>query len=466
MKYHLFLFFRDFRVKDNIGLWNTMINHENIIPIFIFNDEQINPTKNKYFSHNCVQFMCEGLQDLNNEFKKNKKQLYTFHGKNTIECLTNICNLIDIDGISYNMDYTPFSQTRQKQIKQFCSKFNISHFVYEDYLLAPIGSFLKSDQTHYGIYTPFRNNVLKKQSLIPVIKNTKTQNIILCPELLSLKCYHPISELNKFYNNNSKKLVYGSRKDAIKRLNSTKFMNYDDNRNTLSLQTSLLSAYIKFGLLSIREVFWFFKDYNQYGLIDQLLWREFYYYVAFYNPKILTRGKCYNEKYENVKWVNSKKTLEAWKNGTTGYPIVDAAMIEMNTTGYMHNRARLISSNFLNRMLGQNWKKGEEYFAQTLTDYDPCVNNGNWQWIASCGTDPKPYFQRLFNPWLQSYKVDKDAEYIKKWLPQLKNIPAKELHEWENHFHKYNLTELDYYKPIVDYKEARQRSIEQYKEVL
>ena len=134
-------------------------------------------------------------------------------------------------------------------------------------------------------------------------------------------------------------------------------------------------------------------------------------------------------------------------------------MTQLNTTGYMHNRGRLIVSNFLNRILGMDWRLGERYFAQKLIDYDPCVNNGNWQWIASTGTDPKPYFQRLFNPWLQSAKFDPKAKYIKRWLPQLKNIPPKDLHSWDDVYKDYN---VDYFKPIVDYTEARKRSVQQY----
>ena len=141
-------------------------------------------------------------------------------------------------------------------------------------------------------------------------------------------------------------------------------------------------------------------------------------------------------------------------------------MTELNTVGYMHNRGRLITANFMNRMLGLDWRLGEKYFACSLTDYDPSVNNGNWQWIASTGVDPKPYFQRLFNPWLQGEKFDKDAKYIKKWLPQLKDIPANELNNWEKHYKKYDLKKINYYKPIVDYKDARQKSVKMYREIL
>jgi deoxyribodipyrimidine photo-lyase len=197
-------------------------------------------------------------------------------------------------------------------------------------------------------------------------------------------------------------------------------------------------------------------------LLGQLFWREFYYYICYYYPKVLN-GKNYNEKYDKIKWKYNKNHFDKWTNGQTGYPVVDAGMIELKTSGYMHNRARLITSNFLNRMLGMDWRKGELYYATQLTDYDPAVNNGNWQWIASTGTDPKPYFQRLFNPWLQSEKYDKDAEYIKKWLPQLKDIPSKELHEWDKYCDNYDVKKLGYYKPVVEYKKAREESIKMYK---
>ena len=196
----------------------------------------------------------------------------------------------------------------------------------------------------------------------------------------------------------------------------------------MSIPTTNLSTYIKFGNISIREAYWKFR--KTFGLkntlVSQLYWREFYYYIAFYYPVL--KSENFQSKYDDLEWSYDKRDFRRWYSGNTGYPIVDAGMRELNATGSMHNRARLITSNFLNRMLGQDWRTGEKYYARLLTDYDPAVNNGNWQWIASTGVDPKPYFQRLFNPWLQSKKYDPEADYIKKWIPSLKNIPAKELH--------------------------------------
>ena len=191
----------------------------------------------------------------------------------------------------------------------------------------------------------------------------------------------------------------------------------------------------------------------------------------YFYPKVLETGSNFNPKYDNLKWVSISSDkgvnyLEKWTQGRTGFPVVDAGMTQLNTTGYMHNRARLITANFLNRMLGLDWRLGERYFAIKLTDYDPAVNNGNWQWVSSTGTDPKPYFQRLFNPIIQSKKFDVDAEYIKKWLPQLNDIPAKHIHDWGKYSNEYDLDDINYVAPIVDYKKARQRSIDMYRAVL
>ena len=192
-----------------------------------------------------------------------------------------------------------------------------------------------------------------------------------------------------------------------------------------------------------------------------MIWRDFYFYIANYFPKVLTkRRNALRDKMDKIKWNYNKKYLESWKQGRTGFPIVDAAMRQMNETGYMHNRGRLITSNFLNRILGLDWRHGEKYFAQTLVDYDPCVNNGNWQWIASVGVDTKPSKQRIFNPALQSMKYDREAQYIKHWIPELKFVSAKDIHNWSESHTKHK--NIQYEVPIVDYK-RRDKSIELYK---
>ncbi len=447
----IFIFRRDFRLHDNTGLNWAIKNCQNIIPIFIFTPEQIK--NNKYFSENAVQFMIESLKDLNKNLKKYDSKLHIFQGDN-VEILKKISKKINIDKIVFNMDYTPYAIKRDKQIQSFCDKQGIECVMKQDYLLSNMGDLNKKDKSPYNVFTPFKNNGLKY--------NVKKPEKITIKNLIKKK----LDEDGYIdYKINENLNVNGGRKNAKKKLKNLKnFKNYNDTRNNLDENTTHLSAYIKFGCVSIREVFHKIKKILgiNSGLINQLFWREFYFYIAYYFPFVLKKQNLI-KKYDKIKWNTDNKLFKKWTKAKTGFPVVDAGMTQLNQTGYMHNRARLITSNFLNRMLGYHWSKGEKYFAQKLVDYDPSVNNGNWQWIASTGVDPKPYFQRLFNPKIQSKKFDIDGEYIKKWLPELKDVDSNDLHDWEKNHKKYN---VDYPKPVVNYQEARKKSQEMYKKVL
>ena len=461
MEYTLFIYHRDFRIVDNIGLNYAMQNCNNVLPIFIFTNEQINDN-NKFKSSNSIQFMVESLDNLDKTLKKHNSKMHYFYG-NYIEILEEITNTINVNNIIFNIDYTPYAKKRTEKVEKFCEENKINCITQEDYLLAPIGSFLKSDGDPYTIYTPFKNHVLSLKNLINNPKRIAPKNLSKTNKLNTIS----LDVIDEYYEQNENILVHGGRNNSKKIIRNLKnFNDYQDTRNMLSENTTHLSAYIKYGCLSIREVFYILLNlYNiNHGLIAQLIWREFYFYIANYFPDVL-KGKNYNKKYDKIKWNNSNKLYNLWIQGRTGYPIVDAAMVQINTQGYMHNRGRLITSNFLNRLLGYHWTKGEKYFANKLVDYDPSVNNGNWQWIASTGVDPKPFNQRLFNPWLQSKRFDSDAEYIKRWLPQLKDIPANHLHEWDKHCDKYDLDEIDYVEPCVDYSKARAKSLQIYKSV-
>ena len=435
---NIYLFHRDLRVVDNVGLINSNVD---LVPIFIYTPAQVLPSKNKYFSNNAVQFMSECLDDL----KQNVPELYLFYGE-TLSVLTKIHKKVGIKSFHFNLDYTPFARRRDESIFDFCKSHNIECKTYEDYLLAPMGSFLKKDGKPYVVYGPFKDCVFSHTNSINKPSSVKP-SFIKCPPLNSLTT-------NKiFYKTNPDNLVKGGRDEALQKL---KFHSYEHNQ--LTNATTHLSAYIKFGCISMREAY-YANTNNTYR--QQLVWREFYYYIGVYFPDVIDKSKNFQSKYDAIEWTHNDKLFEAWTKGETGYPIVDACMRELNTCGYMHNRGRLISSNFLNRILNMDWRLGERYFAQKLIDYDPLVNNGNWQWIASTGTDTKPYFQRLFNPWLQGQRFDPQAEYIKKWIPELKDVPPKELHNWEKYCDKYN-----YIKPIVNYEESRKKSIETYKKIL
>jgi len=454
--YTLFIFRRDLRLLDNNGLNYAMDNYDKIVPIFIFTPEQVT-NKNKYKSNNAIQFMCESLKDLDSELKKKGSKLHIFCGEN-IEVLKKIIKNINVESIVFNMDYTPYAIKRDLEIEKLCKKENVKCDMKEDYLLSKIGEYNKKNGEPYTIFTPFKNNGLKYNVDKP--DHSRIKNMVKLNKLKEDKIIK--------YDENNKILVRGGRDNGLEYLRQIKNQKkYDKNRNILNISTTQLSAYIKFGCVSIREVYW--EIVSEFGkgnsLLGQLFWREFYFYICYYFPEVLN-GKNFNKKYDKIKWKWSKKHYDAWCNGETGYPVVDAGMRELNETGYMHNRARLITSNFLNRILGIDWRWSEIYFANKLTDYDPAVNSGNHQWIASVGVDPKPYFQRLFNPWIQSKKFDPEASYIKKWIPGLKNIPAKEIHNWEKYFEDYNLDEIDYFEPIIEYKKGREDSIKMYRKVL
>lgn len=450
----LFIFRRDLRIHDNNALNYAIDNFDEIIPIFIFTPEQVS-NKNNFKSNNSIQFMVESLQNLNDELKKYNSKLHLFYGDNA-KVIKSIINKINIHTIVFNTDYTPYAINRDKSIKQLCERENINCIMMEDYLLDKIGTLNKQNGDPYLVYTPFKNNAMKHKIDEPYIRrnfnNLVKKNISGSTDFIK-------------YDKNNDILVHGGRDEGLKMLNKINDLkDYNKFRNMLDYDTSQLSAYIKFGCISIREAYWKIKDNltARNDLIAQLIWREFYYYIAYYFPDVLN-GYNFNKKFDGIKWNKNKNNFNKWCNGETGYPIVDAGMIELNTTGYMHNRARLITANFMNRLLGYDWLLGEQYYATQLTDYDPSVNNGNWQWIASTGVDTKPYNQRVFNPWTQSKKYDPDAFYIKKWLPQLKNIPENELHNWDKHFHKYNLKDIKYFEPIVDYEDAREMSLKMYK---
>jgi deoxyribodipyrimidine photo-lyase len=504
-EYTLFIFRRDFRVNDNTGLIHAIKEYkENIIPMFVFTPEQIDKKKNKFRADNGVQFMIKSLEDLDKKLRSYGSKLHLFYGDN-IDVIKNIHNAIKensggkscLKAVVFNQDYTPYARERDDAIYELCEKMSecqgknnnndeIACDMVEDYLMSDfMGQYRKKDGNPYTVFTPFRNNAIKKFNIRKPedLSNKKYKKSLIVADNL-LKGLLMKNDWKNGLKNDIKYVINkdiqvdGGRKNGLKKLKELKNKNreikkYGNLRNNLSYQTTELSAYIKFGCVSIREVYWFVlgdlglkKDDT---LISQLYWREFYYYIVFFYPKVLKSAANFNPKYNNLKWVSGEKGmdyLEKWTIGRTGFPVVDAGMTQLNTTGYMHNRSRLITANFLNRMLGLDWRLGERYFAIKLTDYDPAVNNGNWQWVSSTGTDPKPYFQRLFNPIIQSKKFDKDAEYIKKWLPQLKDIPAKHLHEWGKYSGEYDLSKIDYVAPIVDYKEARKRSIEMYRKVL
>lgn len=453
----LFIFHRDFRIIDNITLLKLNEKCKNIFTIFIFTPEQVS-NKNIYKSENSIQFMIECLNDLEDTINKKGGKLMIFYGNNS-NIIKKLIKELEIDILACNRDYSPYAKTRINDMENICNDNNIEFIISNDYYLYEPGTVkVSSTNKAYTKYTPFFNKVSKISYDKPInyIKINFSKN--------NYKSNYSLKQAEKnLIEFNENLLVEGNRKNALTILKNIKqFNNYKNTRDTLNIQTTQLSAFIKFGCVSVREVAEVFKINSD--LYRQLIWREFYAHILNDFPYVL-KGPL-KEQYKNISWSRSKKNLEDWKNGKTGFPIVDAAMNQMNQTGYMHNRGRLIVASFLIKTLLINWKEGEKYFANKLTDYDPASNNGNWQWVASTGADSQPYF-RIFNPWSQSAEHDPECIYIKKWLPELKNIPNEHIHKWYEYYKKYlDEDKIKYYKPIVDYKLQREKAIEMYKDGL
>jgi len=424
MNIKIFLFRRDLRIEDNLAFNKLMSSDENekIYPLFIFNPKQIYSKFNQYFSNNCVQFMIESLEEL-----EQKVHINYFEGDD-ISVLEKLSKQFNITTIAYNLDYSPFAIKRDNIISEWCKKKNIKLITEEDYTLFKMGMIVNKNNEPYKVFTPFyKQCILQKVEKPVIIKN----NIKYIKDISSF-------DKKKYYIQNDNLAVNGGRRLALERM-KIKRNDYSKMRDYPSLdKTTKLSAYIKFGCISIREVFYNYEGNKE--LQRELFWREFYANILYHFPDVL--GNSFKIKYDNIKWNNNKEMFKLWCDGKTGYAIVDAGMKQLNETGWMHNRVRMITAMFLTKDLLIDWRWGEKYFATKLVDYDPASNNGGWQWSASTGTDSQPYF-RIFNPDLQAKKFDKDHEYINKWNPEYQNI-----------------------EKIIDHKESAKNAINAFRQIV
>ena len=451
----LFIFRRDLRTVDNNGLEFMKKKCKNIYTIFIFTPEQVS-SSNHFKSNNAVQFMIESLFDLSSQIEKQGGKLYCFYGKNE-----NIVDLfiqkLNIRYICFNKDYTPYALERDEKIVDLCQKRKAEIDIVPDYYLHEPGTIFSSSKKPYQKFTPFYETCLKKHIEEP--KKSHSFPFVITNQHLEHKI--TLEEAYKKFVNqpNPTILLHGGREIALKILKSSvkKLTHYDATHNSLDENTSQLSPYIKFGCLSIREVYKTFQKNKAF--VRQLIWRDFYMNILYSFPYVLHGAMKQN--YNKIRWHSSISHFESWKKGLTGFPVVDAGMREMNETGYMHNRARLIVSSFLVKTLLINWQKGEKYFAQKLVDYDPASNNGNWQWTAGTGADSQPYF-RIFNPWEQAKNYDPDANYIKKWIPELREVPVKDIFRWDEKCTEYRKKGMKYPCPIVDYSTQKEEALKLY----
>lgn len=421
-KKSLFIFRRDLRLNDNKGLNEALKNSAHVIPCFIFDPRQITK-KNNYRSENAIEFMLESLEDLNEQLKGHDSHLYTFYG-NADEVVDALIPQEKIEAIYVCRDYTPFSQHRDEAIQKKAVHYGIDFYQINDALVHEPEEVATQNGEPYGMYTPF----YRRSSLLPVAEPEKLVRGHFYAK--PIQGHKHFTVLDFIETKNEKRVIKGGTKQAEKILkNLSSFEQYAHDRDFPALSTTHLSAHNKFGTVSIRRVYQAITEKlgADHPLLRQLYWRDFFYSIAYYSPFVF--GQPWRSKYADLQWSNDKQNFKRWCEGTTGFPIVDAGMREINATGFMHNRLRMIVGSFLVKDLHIDWLWGERYFAQKLVDYDPCVNNGNWQWVASTGCDSQPYF-RIFNPWLQQEKFDPQCIYIKRWIKELADVPVKHIHFW------------------------------------
>ena len=481
--YGIHWFRRDLRVAGNQALEFQMEKFEGrVVGLFTFDHKFLSRPD---FSVNRFQFFLESLFELSKELRAIGSDLLVLD-IGPIEAFNFILDELDRQGIdrpqliSWSRDYEPFAVARDKKMIKIFGEKGIQSADFRDHLVVEPHELKKSDGSPYQVYSPFARcwNGLMEGGLDSRIKEM-SKAIAYLESVKKEKKYKltwqkifsgkdkPHDYLQEYLEKNKKSVDVEIPKagsiEAYKKAKdfTEKVKNYHLNRDFPEIDgTSQLSPYLKNGSITSSLLLHLVKykpfKKKESGIdtyCSELIWREFYYHILSHFPRVET--KSFQTQFEDIKWENNKKFFELWKEGKTGFPIVDAGMRQLKTTGWMHNRVRMIVASFLTKDLLISWRWGERYFMRTLLDGDLAPNNGGWQWAASTGCDPQPYF-RIFNPWLQSKKFDPEGRYIKKYLPELKHLPAKKLHE-------PIIDHPSYPNPIVDHKKMREKALSLYK---
>ncbi len=425
----IFWFRRDFRLNDNHGLYYALQEDAPVQPLFIFDKDILNDLKNRKDAR--VSFIHQEIERLQSELNERGTSIDVRVGK-PIEIWHQLLTDYDIQAVWANKDYEPYARDRDKEIHELLKNKGITFKAKKDHVIFEKDEVVKKDGKPYTVYTPY-SKLWKSTLTDDDLKSYPSEQI----DHWNKRALLPIPSLEQI-GFEPTEIEFPSRvpdKGIISK--------YDEQRDIPSLKgTSRLSVHLRFGTISIRELAKSAKSLNE-KYLNELIWRDFYQAILWHFPNIVDQN--FNSKYDRVEWRNNETEFDKWKKGKTGYPIVDAGMRELNRTGFMHNRVRMITASFLTKHLLIDWRWGEAYFAEKLLDYELASNNGGWQWAAGTGVDAQPYF-RVFNPYSQTEKFDKDLKYINQWVPEL-----------ETHL---------YPDPLVEHKFARERALETYKSAL
>lgn len=424
----IFWFRRDLRLTDNHGLYRALDISKNVLPIFIFDIEILSQLENKEDKR--VDFIFQTLLTINQYLEKKGKSIKIFHGK-PLEIFKKLANDYLIENVFCNEDYEPSGIKRDGEIESFLTQKNIVFKQFKDQVHFHKDEILKSDGNPYSIYTPYSKQWLLKY---------REQKVEIYPSEKHLQNLINVEKQNITLEQiGFKKTNY---EFESPKLEASILKTYHETRDFPTTKTSEMSVHLRFGTISVRKLAFEAEKLNE-TYLKELIWREFFMQILYHFPKVI--NESFKRKYDNISWLYDEKNLKNWQEGKTGYPIVDAGMRQLNESGFMHNRVRMVCASFFTKHLLMDWRIGEAYFAEKLLDYDLSANNGNWQWSAGTGCDSAPYF-RVFNPEEQQKKFDPDFKYIKKWVKEF--------------------GKKDYPKPIVEHKFARLRALETYKKGL
>lgn len=477
---NIYWFRKDLRIADNKGL-SEFIKNTSYGNTFSFLYIK-NKNSFHYFGEKRISFLYECLKELKDELKSLGFKLQIIEGKSP-EVFKRLTDEYKCVSVYANRQVEPYCILRDMEVKEIVEESGGKFFSFTDTTIFDAGEIKNGNGEQYKVYTPFKNQCLRilnkdhyKNFNIDLSALNQRQKIIF-------KNFPEYDLKNNSQNLSKSEFLTGGRKEGIKRLKKfyeNGLTEYKTHRDYPSIKgTSLLSAHLHFGTVGIRECFrTAFVKLNKvksgnkqseiHTWINELLWREFYYNITFYNPQIAYES--YKKEFDKLKWDNDEMMFTKWCEGKTGFPIVDAGMRQLNEEGWMHNRVRMIVSMFLTKDLLIDWRLGVKYFAEKLIDLDFSNNNGGWQWSASTGVDAQPYF-RIFNPYLQSRKFDPEGIYIRRYLPELKSLPDEFIHEPnlmdENEQKLYGVNiGKDYPEPVVDHKIAKDEAIKRFKTIL